>query len=258
MPAGWLDFRILNHTEAVTRWNALVVNNLFRSRDGGNFSLLFIFRRRKSCRLRNEKTRGWEMRTAWVLPYVCIQSCHISKTSHRSAFVHISSSSFVDLFSSQTAESPVSPEPSPPPSLTPEPESGVDGQTMNSEECYFCGQRVYVLERISAEGRFFHRSCFGCHQCGIRLRLGGYTFDEATGEDATARVSTLPLHTYTIAHLSFIIITTWYCHFFSEISKYDTLTYPLMFFRFTKRTQKQKKNWEFTSSPSLQRPARYL
>ncbi|XP_075897847.1 F-actin-monooxygenase mical1 [Nelusetta ayraudi] len=80
-----------------------------------------------------------------------------------------------------TAESPVSPEPSPPPSHTPEPESGVDGQTMNSEECYFCGQRVYVLERISAEGRFFHRSCFSCHQCGITLRLGGYTFDKATG-----------------------------------------------------------------------------
>ncbi|XP_028264869.1 F-actin-monooxygenase mical1 [Parambassis ranga] len=51
----------------------------------------------------------------------------------------------------------------------------------NSEECYFCRQRVYVLERISAEGKFFHRSCFTCHQCGITLRLGGYTFDQSTG-----------------------------------------------------------------------------
>uniref|UniRef100_A0A3Q3WQN3 Molecule interacting with CasL protein 1 n=1 Tax=Mola mola TaxID=94237 RepID=A0A3Q3WQN3_MOLML len=50
-------------------------------------------------------------------------------------------------------------------------------------ECYFCGQRVYVLERISAKGKFFHRSCFSCHQCGITLRLGGYTFDQSTGED---------------------------------------------------------------------------
>ncbi|KAM6924503.1 F-actin-monooxygenase mical1 [Xenentodon cancila] len=53
--------------------------------------------------------------------------------------------------------------------------------TPTSEECYFCGQRVYVLERISAEGKFFHRSCFTCHQCGITLRLGGYTFDQNTG-----------------------------------------------------------------------------
>lgn len=53
----------------------------------------------------------------------------------------------------------------------------------NSEECYFCGQRIYVLERISAEGKFFHRSCFTCHRCSITLRLGGYTFDHTTGED---------------------------------------------------------------------------
>lgn len=53
----------------------------------------------------------------------------------------------------------------------------------NSEECYFCGRRVYVLERISAEGRFFHRSCFTCHQCGATLRLGGYAFRPTTGEE---------------------------------------------------------------------------
>lgn len=53
----------------------------------------------------------------------------------------------------------------------------------SSEECYFCRQRIYVLERISAEGKFFHRSCFTCHRCGITLRLGGYTFDHTTGED---------------------------------------------------------------------------
>uniref|UniRef100_A0A3B4WMJ2 Molecule interacting with CasL protein 1 n=1 Tax=Seriola lalandi dorsalis TaxID=1841481 RepID=A0A3B4WMJ2_SERLL len=64
----------------------------------------------------------------------------------------------------------------------PEPEPGAGGSMTNSEECYFCGQRVYVLERISAEGKFFHRSCFTCHQCGITLRLVGYTFDQTTGE----------------------------------------------------------------------------
>ncbi|CAL8326049.1 unnamed protein product [Merluccius merluccius] len=52
----------------------------------------------------------------------------------------------------------------------------------NSEECYFCGQRVYVLERISTEGKFFHRSCFTCHECGLTLRLGGYTFHQTTGK----------------------------------------------------------------------------
>ncbi|KAM8862351.1 F-actin-monooxygenase mical1 isoform 2-T5 [Spinachia spinachia] len=78
-------------------------------------------------------------------------------------------------------ELPSSPELSPTaaPALDPEPAAGA--LVTNSEECYFCGHRVYVLERISAEGKFFHRSCFTCHRCSLTLRLGGYTFEETTG-----------------------------------------------------------------------------
>ncbi|XP_034731789.1 F-actin-monooxygenase mical1 [Etheostoma cragini] len=79
---------------------------------------------------------------------------------------------------------PLSPEPSPTPlctALDPEPEPGTGVPMTNSEECYFCCRMVYALERISAEGKFFHRSCFTCHRCSITLRLGGYTFDQTTG-----------------------------------------------------------------------------
>ncbi|XP_031988814.1 F-actin-monooxygenase MICAL1 isoform X3 [Corvus moneduloides] len=51
----------------------------------------------------------------------------------------------------------------------------------NSDACYFCGCRVYILERASAEGRFFHRGCFQCRRCGATLRLGDYAFDEEEG-----------------------------------------------------------------------------
>lgn len=79
----------------------------------------------------------------------------------------------------------MSPELSPSPAASPEPEPASAAAPMtHSEECYFCGGRVYALERISAEGKFFHRSCFTCHRCGITLRLGGYTFDQTTGEEA--------------------------------------------------------------------------
>ncbi|KAF7669495.1 hypothetical protein LDENG_00189660 [Lucifuga dentata] len=81
----------------------------------------------------------------------------------------------------RTAAPHVSPELKPKPALKPKPDPGIGTSMTKSEECYFCGQRVYVLERISAEGKFFHRSCFTCHQCGITLRLGGYTFDQTTG-----------------------------------------------------------------------------
>ncbi|XP_066256405.1 F-actin-monooxygenase MICAL3 [Euwallacea similis] len=46
-----------------------------------------------------------------------------------------------------------------------------------SEFCHFCGKRVYLMERLSAEGRFFHHGCFKCQYCHSQLRLGSYMFD---------------------------------------------------------------------------------
>ncbi|XP_056589123.1 F-actin-monooxygenase mical1 [Triplophysa dalaica] len=50
-----------------------------------------------------------------------------------------------------------------------------------SELCYFCQEHLYVLERGSAEGKFFHRGCFKCYLCSSTLRQGGYTFHSNTG-----------------------------------------------------------------------------
>ncbi|XP_073897681.1 F-actin-monooxygenase MICAL2 isoform X8 [Castor canadensis] len=46
-----------------------------------------------------------------------------------------------------------------------------------SDTCYFCKKRVYVMERLSAEGYFFHRECFRCSICTTTLRLAAYAFD---------------------------------------------------------------------------------
>ncbi|MEJ1273961.1 hypothetical protein NN561_004836 [Cricetulus griseus] len=46
-----------------------------------------------------------------------------------------------------------------------------------SDTCYFCKKRVYVMERLSAEGHFFHRECFRCSVCATTLRLAAYAFD---------------------------------------------------------------------------------
>uniref|UniRef100_I3JY97 F-actin monooxygenase n=1 Tax=Oreochromis niloticus TaxID=8128 RepID=I3JY97_ORENI len=50
-----------------------------------------------------------------------------------------------------------------------------------SDICHFCSKRVYVMERLSAEGYFFHRECFRCDACNCTLRLGGHTFDSQEG-----------------------------------------------------------------------------
>ncbi|KAL3061892.1 hypothetical protein OYC64_009927 [Pagothenia borchgrevinki] len=51
-----------------------------------------------------------------------------------------------------------------------------------SDVCFFCQKRVYVMERLSAEGKFFHRSCFKCEYCNTTLRLSSYAFDVEDGK----------------------------------------------------------------------------
>ncbi|XP_057333718.1 protein-methionine sulfoxide oxidase mical3a isoform X7 [Microplitis mediator] len=46
-----------------------------------------------------------------------------------------------------------------------------------SEMCHFCDKRVYLMERLTAEGKFFHRGCFRCEYCSTSLRIGNHTFD---------------------------------------------------------------------------------
>ncbi|XP_049617459.1 protein-methionine sulfoxide oxidase mical3b isoform X2 [Syngnathus scovelli] len=56
-----------------------------------------------------------------------------------------------------------------------------------SDVCFFCRQKVYVMERLSAEGHFFHRSCFACHVCRSTLRIAAYRFHAATGKFSCPR-----------------------------------------------------------------------
>ncbi|XP_062917651.1 F-actin-monooxygenase MICAL2-like isoform X2 [Mobula hypostoma] len=51
-----------------------------------------------------------------------------------------------------------------------------------SDICYFCKKRVYVMERLSADGKFFHRECFKCDFCSTTLRLGAYAFSTEEGK----------------------------------------------------------------------------
>ncbi|XP_027899055.1 protein-methionine sulfoxide oxidase mical3a-like isoform X2 [Xiphophorus couchianus] len=53
--------------------------------------------------------------------------------------------------------------------------------SVGSDVCFFCKQKVYVMERLSAEGLFFHRSCFRCDSCSAPLRLVSYSYDQDTG-----------------------------------------------------------------------------
>ena len=49
---------------------------------------------------------------------------------------------------------------------------------MGSEKCEGCGERVFLLERISVENHVFHRSCLKCSQCNCLLNTGDYFYDQ--------------------------------------------------------------------------------
>lgn len=51
-----------------------------------------------------------------------------------------------------------------------------------SEQCHFCKQRVYLMEKISAEGLVLHRSCLKCHHCHTNLRLGRFLIEYLLSE----------------------------------------------------------------------------
>ncbi|XP_039546762.1 F-actin-monooxygenase MICAL2 isoform X6 [Pimephales promelas] len=48
--------------------------------------------------------------------------------------------------------------------------------------CHACKKRVFVVERLSAEGLHFHRECFRCDTCRAPLRQGGHSFDSVEGK----------------------------------------------------------------------------
>ncbi|GAA6102011.1 F-actin-monooxygenase MICAL2 isoform X3 [Tachysurus ichikawai] len=52
----------------------------------------------------------------------------------------------------------------------------------SGDVCYACKKRVYVVERLSAEGLFFHRECFRCDTCSAPLCQGAQAFDSEQGK----------------------------------------------------------------------------
>ncbi|PRP82454.1 protein MICAL-3-like [Planoprotostelium fungivorum] len=42
------------------------------------------------------------------------------------------------------------------------------------ELCEVCLKSAYVNERLQAEGKFYHKACFKCDECGSTMKIGGY------------------------------------------------------------------------------------
>eukprot|EP00005_Dracoamoeba_jomungandri_P001719 CAMPEP_0174253362 /NCGR_PEP_ID=MMETSP0439-20130205/2738_1 /TAXON_ID=0 /ORGANISM="Stereomyxa ramosa, Strain Chinc5" /LENGTH=370 /DNA_ID=CAMNT_0015334349 /DNA_START=24 /DNA_END=1136 /DNA_ORIENTATION=- len=45
---------------------------------------------------------------------------------------------------------------------------------VQADKCKVCNQRVYLNEKLSADGAIFHKACFRCNECNSVLKLGNY------------------------------------------------------------------------------------
>ncbi|KAM9366752.1 F-actin-monooxygenase MICAL2 isoform 3-T4 [Symphorus nematophorus] len=52
----------------------------------------------------------------------------------------------------------------------------------SGDKCHLCERRVYMVERVCAEGLYFHRECFRCSTCSCALRQGAHAFDSEQGK----------------------------------------------------------------------------
>ncbi|XP_071344619.1 F-actin-monooxygenase MICAL2 isoform X2 [Trachinotus anak] len=52
----------------------------------------------------------------------------------------------------------------------------------SGDKCHCCERRVYMVERVCAEGLYFHRECFRCSTCSSALRQGAHAFDSEQGK----------------------------------------------------------------------------
>lgn len=52
----------------------------------------------------------------------------------------------------------------------------------SGDKCHSCDKSVYLVERVCAEGLYFHRECFQCSTCNSTLRQGAHAFDSEQGK----------------------------------------------------------------------------
>lgn len=44
----------------------------------------------------------------------------------------------------------------------------------SAEKCDICTKTVYALEKLTADGKIFHKNCLRCDKCKKVLSLGNY------------------------------------------------------------------------------------
>lgn len=54
--------------------------------------------------------------------------------------------------------------------------------SQSADRCHSCSKRVYMVEKVCAEGLYFHRECFRCSTCNCSLPQGAHTYNSEEGK----------------------------------------------------------------------------
>lgn len=61
------------------------------------------------------------------------------------------------------------------------------------DKCAVCDKTVYVMEKLEADKKVYHKKCFRCSECNKAVSLGGYAALEGkVRQRASGRCATLP------------------------------------------------------------------
>ncbi|CEP18417.1 hypothetical protein [Parasitella parasitica] len=47
-----------------------------------------------------------------------------------------------------------------------------------SDSCDICARKVYVIEKVEANNRVYHKSCFKCKENGCRLTIANFHYHD--------------------------------------------------------------------------------
>jgi len=54
--------------------------------------------------------------------------------------------------------------------------NGGNNDMSAADQCAFCDKKVYVMEKVEANNKTYHKTCFKCSVCKSILRMGNFTF----------------------------------------------------------------------------------
>jgi len=61
---------------------------------------------------------------------------------------------------------------------TPAPKQAKTEPIIDLTKCFACNKKVYAMEKIEADRKVYHKSCFKCTHCKSILKLGNYTTND--------------------------------------------------------------------------------